>query len=283
VRSDLTVRSLLEAEVVASIFPSPDGQRVGVVTGTVSGHGEIAFDAAHFVTLASGDAVDAALPDAHAAAIATWDGDRVTFVGRVGGLPSSRVHVYDLAQRRWTTEDLRVEGGGSVNLLAAPAAEGGRTSQSFVVVQEADADACVHVMNGAAISPEALVCAPNAFGVLADVSPGARYVVVGQGFTGRVNAGPPARVIEIASGRDAAGVPQQVLDVGAFYLVWENEAALVGRATRATPVHDSATIFRWDLDTSTGESLGWDPTQGPMAIVDSGELTVLLSPTWGGA
>jgi hypothetical protein len=64
--------------------------------------------------------------------------------------------------------------------------------------------------------------------------------------------------------------------VGAFFLIWEDDHTLIGRATRATPVHESATLFRWDLHTSTGESLGWDPTQGPMPVQVNPDVAVLL-------
>lgn len=276
VGEDLTVHTVVAADVVASILPSPDGRRAGVVTGAVSGQGEVEYDAARFVTLASGETVEVALPDSDAGAIATWEGAEVAFVGRQG-VPSSRIHVYDLAERRWSVEDPPRVGGHSapVSLLAAPAAQGASTGQSFVVLQGVDSRSCVHLMDGSSIGPE-LVCVPGDREGHVRVSPGGRYAVVGGGFPGRVNPGPPARIIDLATGRDVAGVPAQLLDVGAYYLIWENDHALIGQATRATPVHDSATLFRWDLHTSSGESLAWDAGAGPMPHFDGAEVPPIL-------
>jgi hypothetical protein len=276
VGEDLTVRTLVEADVVGSIFPSPDGRRVAVVTGTRSGDGRVAYDTARFVTLDSRETVQVALPDPEASAVATWNGDRVVFMGDARGMGDSRIHVYDLAERRWWVQNVpRLDGASTVALLAAPAAQGGSSSKSLVVLH-GDTQACIHLMDGSEIGEEQLACDRADAELSARVSPDGRYAVVGGGFFGRVNPGPPARIIDLATGRDVAGVPAQLLDVGAFHLIWENDHALIGQAARATPVHDSATLFRWDLHTSSGESLAWDPGAGPVPHFDSAEVPPVL-------
>jgi hypothetical protein len=280
VGADLTVRTVLRADVVVSVLPSPDGRRAAVVTGTRNPDGQVEPDTAHFLTLGSAESVQVALPDPEASTAATWDGDRVVFLGDVRRRWGSRIHVYDLAEGRWWVEHVpRLDGADSVSLLAAPGAQGGSTSRSLVVLL-GDAQACVHLMDGSTIGEEQLACAPTGTDlyteVFARVSPAGRFAVVGQGWNGRVNTGPPARVIDLATGRDVVGIPRQALDVGAFFLMWENDHALVGQATRATPVHDSATHFRWDLTTPSGESLGWDPAGGPAPALVNPEVAVLL-------
>lgn len=274
VRADLTVRTLVEADVVASILPSPGGRGLGMVTGRVDS-GTVQHERALFV-LDSGDTVDVALPDPGAAAIASWVGDRVVFMGDARRMWGSRIHVYDLAERRWWVEHVpRIDGASTVGLLAAPAAQGGSLSRSIVMLH-GDAQSCAHLMDGSDIDEEQLACAPSDVGLTVRVSPGGKYAVVGQGWHGRVNTGAPARVIDVATGADVPGVPRQLLDVGAQYLIWEDDHTLVGQATRATPVHDAATLFRWDLATRSGESLPWDPIQGPVPVLVNPEVAVLL-------
>lgn len=278
VSDDLTVRTVTEADAVASILPSPDGRGLAVVTGRRSGDA-IEYDGRRFF-LASGETVDVPFPNPEAASIATWDGDLVTFVGRDGS-GTSTVHVYDLSRRRWTAVPLPGASARdtTVALAAAPAAHGAPTNLALVVLHGLD-ESCLHRMTKSSVLAEPLVCGSSELGLVARVSPGGRYAVVGQGWNGRVNTGPAARVIDLATGRDVAGIPRQLLDVGANFLIWEDDHTLIGQATRATPVHDAATQFRWDLATSSGQSLGWDPTQGPMPVTVSPEAAVLLWP-WG--
>ncbi len=275
VSDDLSVRMVTEADVVASILPSPDGRGLAVVTGHRNGD-TVEYDTALFI-LGSGDTMDVPLPDQDAAAIGTWDGDQVTFLGSSGGPASSRVHVYDLAQRSWRVEDTAavLEGDANLSLVATPVAQGGSAGLAFVAVDRPDSAPCLHLMRGSRVEPEALACSEGANrSLVARVSPGGRFTVVGDGWNGRVNTGAPASIIDLTDGRELAKVPGQLRAVGAQFLIWEDEHTLVGQATRATPVHDAATLFRWDLSTSSGQSLEWDPAAGPMP--QSGEMSPVL-------
>lgn len=274
VGDDLSVRTVTEADVVGSILPSPDGRGLAVVTGHRDGD-TVEYDGRRFF-LASGDTVDVSFPNPEAAAVATWDGDRVSFVGR-DGLGTSEVDVYDLSTRTWTGEPLPGSAmrDTTVTLAAAAGAQVAPPSHALVVLHGLE-ESCLHRMAGSSVLAEPLVCGSSDRELMARVSPGGRYAVVGQGWNGRVNTGPAARVIELTTGTDVPGVPRQLLDVGAQFLIWEDDHTLVGQATRATPVHDAATQFRWDLTTSSGESLGYDPGWGRMPVVTNPYEDVLL-------
>jgi hypothetical protein len=274
VGDDLTVRTVTEADAVGSILPSPDGRGLAVVTGR-RGADTVDYDGRRFF-LASGETVDVGFPNPEAAAIATWDGDRVSFVGSDGS-GASEVHVYDLGKRTWTGAPLPGSSmrDTTVTLAASGGALGAATNFAVVVLHGLE-QSCLHRMTGSSVLAEPLVCGSNDRELLARVSPGGRYAVVGQGWNGRVNTGPAARIIDLTTGLDVAGVPPQLLNVGATFLIWEDGHTLIGQATRATPVHDAATQFRWDLATASGQSLGWDPTQGPMAVTVNPDVAVLL-------
>ena len=64
---------------------------------------------------------------------------------------------------------------------------------------------------------------------------------------------------------DVKGTPPEVLAVGVGHLYWENDHTLIGQATRVAPVHRSEALFRWDLTTSTGEAVEWNPADSPVA------------------
>ena len=271
---DLAVRIVTEAEVVGSMLPAPDGRGFAVVTGlrradTVEYHGR------RFV-LASGDTVDVQFPNPEPAAVATWAGNRVSFVG-ADGPGASGVQVYDLAKKAWTEESLPGSSmrDTTVTLAAAAGANGGSTDLAVVALRSLD-ESCLHRMTGSSVGTEPLLCGPNDRNLLARMSPDGRYAIVGEGWNGRVNTGGPARVIDLRTGADVPDVPHQLLDVGAFFLSWEDDHTLVGQATRAKPVHDAATLFRWDLATSRGESLGFDPAGGPLPVVTNPDEDVLL-------
>ncbi len=265
VRDDLTVRTLVEADVVTGLLPSSDGQRAAVVTGTRSGEDQVEHDTVRFLRLDTTESLHVALGEPEASMPATWVGDRVTFVGQLLHLGSPRLAVYDVAERRWLSQQPPVLDGraSQIGLLAAAAAQGGSTSQALVALL-GEERACAHVLDGSAVADQPLFCAPSDVELRVRVSPGGRYAVVGQARGGRLNVGEPARIIDLSTGRDVPGVPQELLDVGAFFLMWEDDQTLIGQATRATPVHDAAAQFRWDLVTRTGESLEFDPEQGPM-------------------
>ena len=98
---------------------------------------------------------------------------------------------------------------------------------------------------------------------MARVSPDGARAIVGDRHYERFNVNRPTRLIDLDTTTDVNGIPPEVLAVGVGHLYWENNHTLIGQATRVAPVHRSEALFRWDIATSTGEAVEWNPPDGP--------------------
>jgi len=195
---------------------------------------------------------------------ATWSGDMVTFVSPPEA--STALRSYDLGSGSWRDVPAAVNGAAvsAVRALALPGADGVDPSRALVAVERPAGGGCIHVLAGSVIEAKELLCADDADELRARVSPQGRYAILGMSWSGRVNVNRPARVVDLITGTDAPGIPEELLEVGAPYLYWENAQVLIGQANRVSPVHRSEALFRWDIEARSGQSLEWDPAQAPL-------------------
>lgn len=253
---------IAEAQAIWQVVAAPGGRRFAVVSADPGADGALLSE----LSIRSADGAEerrVELSGWEEPRIATWQGDVVTLPAPSWG--STPLRRLDLATGRWS--DVRPPASfgeiSAIRVLALPGADGGDASRAFVAVEQPDGKGCVHVLATEGLTPDSLACSEHVDGLSARMSPGGAYAVVGDYHYGRVNPDRPARVLDAASLTDVEGIPAEVLDVGARHLYWEDEHTLIGQATRVTPVHRSEALFRWDLDSSTGQALAWDLAQSP--------------------
>ncbi len=264
VDQDLNVTVVAEGEDIRQVVAAPGGGGFAVVTVSVSKE-EVLPGTVTFFSSDGGQGRRLELPGWHEPLIATWDGDVVTFPTQ-GGHPTP-LRSYDLRTGRWSDIPLAPSLADvmDIRVLALPGARGGDPARAIVAVARSSGATCAHLLEGAEIVPEAILCGASASSWLwATVSPDGARAVIGDRSYERFNVDRPTRVINLGTMTDVPGVPQEVLAVGVGHLYWENEHALIGGANRVTPVHRSETLFRWDLTTSVGEALEWRAEDSPI-------------------
>ncbi len=255
---------IAEAQVVWQVVAAPDGRRFAVVSADPGADGALQSE----LSIRSADGAQERrvdLSEWEEPRIATWQGDVLTLPAPPGG--STPLRRLDLGTGRWS--DVRAPASfgaiSAIRVLALPGADGGDASSAFVAVEQPDGKGCVHVLATGGLRSDSLACSEHVDGLSAKMSPGGAYAIVGEYHYGRVNPDRPARVLDVATLTDVDGIPAEVLGVGVRHLYWEDSHTLIGQATRVTPIHRSEALFRWDLDSSTGQALAWDLAQSPGA------------------
>lgn len=262
VSNELEITVVAQADDIRQVVAGPEGRRFAVVAGVMGPGGVVRYEVS--VHSLDGSAVRRVqLGDRTEPTIATWQGDVLTLAWPGGG--EAGLGRYDLASGRWSDVPPPDAAGdvAAVRVVALPGDHGGDPSTALVAVERRDGTECLHLLEGAVVAPGSLGCAADVGDMAAEVAPGARYVLIGDARYGRVNTDHPARVLDVRTLRDLAGIPPEVLAVGVRHLYWEDDHTLIGLATRVSPVHGAEALFRWDLETASGESLPWDPAQSP--------------------
>lgn len=265
----LDVAVVAEATVVSQVVVGPGGRQFAVVSGDPGPDG-VLRNVADFHALDDPGVRRLELRGWQEPRIATWEGDVVTLPSPLEA--STPLRSYDLATGHWA-EVGSWEGLGDardVQVVAEPGAQGGDPATALLSLATGDGTSCLHVLDGTEIRTGRLACAVGSGQLQATVSPGARYVVVGDTHYGRVNPDRPARLLDLPSFEAVDDVPEEVLAVGVRHLYWEDEDTLIGQATRVAPVHQAEALFRWDLPSASGQSLPWDPDQTPFAAFTDG-------------
>ncbi|WP_353508463.1 hypothetical protein [Intrasporangium sp.] len=265
VGTNLGVTVVAEADEVRQVVAGPGGRGFAVVTVSAS-RDEIMPGTVTFFSAEGRQQRHLELPGWQEPLIATWHGDVVTFPAP-GGSPT-RLRSYDL--RTGQMSDVRLASSQAdvtdVRVLTIPGAWGGDPAAALVAVERSTGVECAHLIEGADIAPQPILCGPSdASWLIAKVSPDGTKAIIGDRYYERFNMDRPTRLIDLGTMTDVAGVPPEVLAVGVGHLYWENEHVLIGGANRVAPVHRSEALFRWNLSTSTGEALEWRLADSPVA------------------
>ena len=266
VRTDLKTSVVAEGEDIRQVVAAPGGRGFAVVTGSASPD-EIARGTVSFFSADGRQERHVELPGWQEPLIATWDGDVVTFPTQ-GGVPTP-LRSYDLRTGRWSDIPLAPSLADvmDIRVLALPGARGGDPARAIVAVARSSGATCAHLIEGADIAPQEIVCGESGpSSLVATVSPNGARAVIGDRYYERFNVDRPTRLIDLGTLTDLPGVPPEVLAVGVGHLYWENEHALIGGANRVAPVHRSEALFRWDLTTSAGEALEWRAADSPVPV-----------------
>jgi hypothetical protein len=266
VGDDLEVRVVTEATVVSQVVVGPGRRQFAVVSGDPAGDGGGHLSVAEFHSLDEPEVRRLELRGWQEPLIATWQGDVVTLPAPPEASTLLRSH--DLRTGAWRDVEAPSAMGdveSARTIAPLPGAQGGDPATAIIGVETGDGQECVHLLRGSDLAVDPMMCSDDVGSLVARVGPGARYVVMGSALYERINADRPARVVDLRSMTPAPGVPDEVLAVGIRHLYWEDEHTLIGQATRVTPVHRGEALFRWDLETSSGQSLAWDLRKSPFA------------------